>query len=60
MGAILGDGHAAGVQAADAVSHFVHLHMGMAEQENGALRQGRQIIRIRVVAVGQVEGFAIQ
>ena len=34
--------------------------MGVPEQEHAALRQGRKIIRVVVMSMGQIEGFPVQ
>ena len=56
MAAILGDGHAAGIQAADACAGFVQLHMGVTAEENRTRLQGRQLIGTVQMTVGQIEG----
>ena len=58
VAAVLGDGHGAGVQAADAVHHLVQLHMGVAREERAAVQRG-QLVGICVVAVGQVHGDSV-
>lgn len=59
MAAVLGDGNAAGVQTADSVDALVQLHMGVAEEEDAALGELGQVLRSRVMAVGQVENLAV-
>jgi len=41
VAAVLGDGYGAGIQASDAVSALIQLHMGMAGEEDAAGLQGR-------------------
>ena len=56
---LLGNGHTAGVQAADAAADLIQLHMGMTGEEHASLGQGRQIVGAVVVAVGQIKGLSV-
>ena len=60
MASVLGNGDAAGIQAADAAMDFIQLHMGVTEEEHRACGQRGEIVRVCVMTVGQVEGIPIQ